>query len=144
MPAMRRLTPALAPGPAADFLPQRLSGEPGRRLVAWAALAAMLVCAIVIATAAATNRPLFVPAAQASYPDWLRGPLDGLGGVLSYRMLIVLMIAMYACHLVVVRLGRSVSLRVAVGAIVALHVVVLLAPPLLSADVFGYLDYGRP
>jgi glycosyl transferase family 87 len=44
---------------------------------------------------------------------------------------------------VAIRLGRNVSLRVAVGAIVALHVVMLLAPPLLSADVFGYLDFGR-
>src|SRR6185436_6290716 len=35
------------------------------------------------------------------------------------------------------------SARLAIAAIVAAHVVFLLAPPLFSADVFAYVDYAR-
>ena len=54
--------------------------------------------------------------------------------------LLVAMLALYAwvCHR-----AASLSARAAVGAIVALHVLFALAPPLVQTDVFGYLMYGR-
>ena len=38
---------------------------------------------------------------------------------------------------------RALPVRLVVGTIVACHLVLLLAPPLLSADALGYLSYGR-
>jgi alpha-1,6-mannosyltransferase len=37
----------------------------------------------------------------------------------------------------------AVPARVAIGSVVALHVLFLLGPPLLSSDVFGYIDTAR-
>src|SRR5262249_26635386 len=37
----------------------------------------------------------------------------------------------------------SIAMRLAVGVVAAAHVLFLLAPPLLSQDVFSYLSYAR-
>ncbi len=81
-------------------------------------------------------------------PDWLLGPFrvlgadwtDGpLGGPLFYC---VLWLALGLWAVTVVRSG-SLAPRTVVGALVAAHVVFLLAPPLLSQDVFSYIAYAR-
>ena len=81
-------------------------------------------------------------------PDWLLGPLrvagadwtDGsLGGPLFYAGL-WLALALWA---VVVTRAERLSARTAIGALVAVHLVFLLAPPLLSQDVFSYIAYAR-
>jgi hypothetical protein len=81
-------------------------------------------------------------------PGWLVGPLrfaggdwtDGaLGGPLYYAGL-WLALALWA--LVVVR-ARSLDPRAAVAVVVGAHVAFLLAPPLLSQDVFSYIAYAR-
>jgi hypothetical protein len=50
---------------------------------------------------------------------------------------------MCACYFVSLWAAESVSKRSAIGAIVAVHVVFLLGPPLLSPDVATYLAYAR-
>ena len=81
-------------------------------------------------------------------PDWLLGPYmfaggdwtDGsLGGPLFYAGL-WLALALWAA---VVAGARGLSARVALGAVAAAHVLFLLAPPLLSQDVFSYIAYAR-
>ena len=81
-------------------------------------------------------------------PDWLLGPLrllgadwmaGPLGGPLYYAGL-WLALALWA---VVVARAGVVGRRGAVAAIVAAHVLFLLAPPLLSQDVFSYIAYAR-
>jgi hypothetical protein len=65
---------------------------------------------------------------------------DGsLAGPLFYAGLWV---ALLLYGVVLVRL-RDLPARVVMSAIVALHVVFLLAPPLLSQDVFSYIAYAR-
>ena len=39
--------------------------------------------------------------------------------------------------------ARTLPARALAGAIVAAHVILLLGPPLISQDVFGYLDFAR-
>jgi alpha-1,6-mannosyltransferase len=56
---------------------------------------------------------------------------------------VVLCIALSAAYLVVVALARSVSVRAGLATIAALHLLMALAPPLLSSDVFNYLGYAR-
>ena len=81
-------------------------------------------------------------------PDWLLGPLrvagadwmDGpLGGPLYYAGL---WLALGLWALVVTRAG-SVARRAALAAVVVAHLLFLLAPPLLSQDVFSYIAYAR-
>ena len=81
-------------------------------------------------------------------PDWLLGPFrlvggdwtDGaLGGPLFYCGL-WLGLALWAA--VVIRAGE-LTRRAVIVSLVAAHAIFLLAPPLLSQDVFSYIAYAR-
>jgi alpha-1,6-mannosyltransferase len=89
-----------------------------------------------------------VLATSGGSPGWLLGPLrfagagaaDGpLAGPLFYAALWVALVL----YVVVLAGARSVGIRVALGAVVAMHLLFLLAPPLLSHDVFSYIAYAR-
>ena len=98
--------------------------------------------AVVIAGAQGGLDPL-VPAAKLRYPDWLHGPLKPFELDLAPSGLAVLLLVLCAAYLVVLACAGHVAPRVAIAAIVGLHVLYMLAPPLLSSDVFGYVDLGR-
>jgi alpha-1,6-mannosyltransferase len=89
-----------------------------------------------------------VNATSGGSPGWLLGPLRFLGvsgadgplaGPLFYAALWVALVL----YVVVLMAARSVGVRLALGAVVAMHVLFLLAPPLLSHDVFSYIAYAR-
>ena len=67
------------------------------------------------------------------------GPTGSLGGPLFYAGL---WLALALWGAVVIR-ARGLSPRTAIAAVVAVHIVFLLAPPLLSQDVFSYIAYAR-
>jgi alpha-1,6-mannosyltransferase len=114
-------------------------------LVGVAALAGLLAASALLAVGAASRRRIwFVPASQhGGFPDWLGGAFRGIDLVLLPPRGALLLVAMGACYLVVLACARAIPARLAIAAIVAAHVVFLLAPPLFSADVFGYVDYAR-
>lgn len=118
-----------------------------RRLLGSAALAGLLAASALLAVAAAARRRIwFVPASeQGGWPDWLAGPFHGFDFVLLPARGALLLVAMLVCYLVVLACARGdgVSVRVGIGAVVVAHVIFALAPPLFSADVFGYVDYAR-
>ena len=76
-------------------------------------------------------------------PSSIRGPLHGLGLSLSGTEFAVLFIVLGVCYLGVLLFADSVRFRVGIGAILALHLVFLIAPPLLSSDIFNYVGYAR-
>jgi Glycosyltransferase family 87 len=115
-----------------------------------------VLCALYVALAAlpaapgsdlvlATEPP---PDGAGRSPEWLLGPLrfagaggaDGpLAGPLFYAGL-WLALLLYA---VVLARARGIPRRLALAAVVGLHLLFLLAPPLLSQDVFSYIAYAR-
>jgi hypothetical protein len=112
------------------------------------ALSALCIIYVVLAALPAADGSNLVLATAGGSPDWLLGPLrvagadwtDGpLGGPLFYCAL-WLALALWA--VVVVRAG-GLSRRTVIGVLVAAHVLFLLAPPLLSQDVFSYIAYAR-
>ena len=89
-----------------------------------------------------------VLATSGGSPGWLLGPLrfagigaaDGpLAGPLFYAALWVALI-LYVAVLAGV---RSLGVQLALWAVVGVHIVFFLAPPLLSHDVFSYIAYAR-
>jgi glycosyl transferase family 87 len=98
--------------------------------------------ALVIAGAEGGLDPL-VPAAKLRYPGWLHGLLAPFELDLAPSGLAVLLLVICAGYLVVLACAGAVAPRTAIAAIAGLHVLYLLAPPLLSSDVFGYIDMGR-
>jgi hypothetical protein len=119
-----------------------------RRRIAVTALAGLAAVYIALAVCAAAPGSRVVLATAGGSPDWLLGPwrafgasgADGtLAGPLFYLGLWIAMLA----YVVVLAYSGGIGPRLAVGSIVALHALFLLAPPLLSQDVFSYLSYAR-
>jgi alpha-1,6-mannosyltransferase len=112
------------------------------------ALAGLCVVYALIAALPAAPGSRVVLATAGGSPDWLLGPLRPLGlsgasgssaGPLLYAGLWVAL-ALYA---VVLLRAADISRRAAIWTVAGLHVLFLLAPPLLSQDVFSYIAYAR-
>lgn len=115
-----------------------------RRLgtVAGAGFLAVLVASGAAVAVSAIARPTFLGGVS-GLPAWATGPLAPLALHPTGPQLYLALGVMSAAYLGVLVLGTRLRARWIVGAIVALDAVFLLAPPLLSADVFNYVDYAR-
>jgi hypothetical protein len=119
---------------------------PGSRALRALGLAGLLAIPVsvfaVVAGAADVPSPL-VPARSGGWPGWLSGPLHELGlqlGWNGFQLWTLVLCAGYAAVLVAVRTlpGRAVA-----ASILAANALLLLGPPLISQDVFGYLAFAR-
>ena len=107
------------------------------------ALAGLLYTALMIVSAAASHPFREVPARLGGYPGWLRGPLSGAGYQLRPSQFATLILVMAAWYLLALASVPALRLGWTIGAVALLHAVFLLGPPLISSDVFGYLDWAR-
>lgn len=73
----------------------------------------------------------------------LAGPFRFIGFHLATGETMAALAAMFACYVLATSYSHLLSARAAIGAIVALTVFVLLAPPMFSTDVFSYEAYAR-
>lgn len=107
------------------------------------ALAAFVAGSLVLVAGAAGGSGRLVPAAHAAFPSWLRGPLAALGFRAGTHLAGLLFALLFASYLAVLATASRITRRALIVSVVALHLIVLLGPPLFSADVFGYADYAR-
>src|SRR3954471_1242404 len=96
-----------------------------------AALAGLVCAGVLICLRAAAAPSGLIPASWHGMPDWMRGPLPGVGEGLAHGAFAVLFVAMCGCYLGVLATAAALDRRTTVAAIVALHATFLLAPPLL-------------
>jgi hypothetical protein len=108
----------------------------------WLGITGLLVTGFVICLSA-TQSDLLLPASVRPVPSWLAGPLGGTGLGLGLGGLIAVFVLMFISYAVAVRAADQLSARAVLMSIAALHAVVLLAPPLLSTDIFSYGAYAR-
>ncbi|MGI8804585.1 MAG: glycosyltransferase 87 family protein [Thermoleophilaceae bacterium] len=101
-----------------------------------------MLAALVLVVSAASGSTFLVPAGHSELPGWLSGPLPNLGLDLPRGAEVALIVVMGIAWAAVVAVGPSLR-RPTVAAIIGLHIVLLLGPPLLSTDVFGYVAFGR-
>jgi hypothetical protein len=106
------------------------------------ALSGLLVSGLLISVAAAGTDNL-LPESVRPVPGWLAGPFGSTGLDLRVAGLIAVLTLMLVSYVVAVRAAEHLSARVVLMTIAALHALVLLAPPLLSTDVFSYQAYAR-
>ena len=114
-----------------------------RRFAGLVALAGILYCAMILVTAAASHPLREVPARLGGYPGWLRGPLSGAGFLLRPSQFAAVVLVMAALYLLALLCAPALRVGWTIGAVVLAHAVFLLGPPLISSDVFGYLDWAR-
>jgi hypothetical protein len=112
------------------------------------------LCIIVLSSAlvvlAAAGRPTFLSATTRAhyFPAWMAGPLRGLlpglaGSAALKTLFSGTVLLAYAAYLLALRRADALRTRTVVAAIVAVHVIFLLSPPLALTDVFNYLNYAR-
>jgi hypothetical protein len=135
------IEPASVAPSAATALPGIKAGR--RTLIANAFLGGMILAGFLMAAGAAAKH--YGPTLHIHHglPTSIRGPLHGIGLSLSGTEFAVIFIVLGLCYLGVLLFADSVSFRVGIGAIVALHLIFLIAPPLLSSDIFNYVGYAR-
>jgi alpha-1,6-mannosyltransferase len=113
------------------------------RVVGSAGLVAIVTSVLLVCAGAAGRPSRYVPGHSGGWPGGLAGPRAHLDvGISSTRFqaLTLLMCAGYAGVLIA---WRALSLRSIAAAIVAANAILLLGPPLISQDVFGYLAFAR-
>jgi hypothetical protein len=99
---------------------------------------------VFLTTAGAAGEPSrYVPARSGGWPPWLAGPLEGLHMSIGSGGFQTLTLVMCASYLLVLALARTLPMWAIVATIVAAHAILLLGPPLISQDVFGYLGFAR-
>ena len=103
---------------------------------------------IVLITA---NRPsLLAPTTHTGfYPHWMSGPLGGLlpgltGNSTTLRFMFTgAIVVMFVAYVWVLRCAPRVPVGWVVAAIVLVHAIFLISPPLALTDMFNYINYGR-
>ncbi len=120
------------------------------RALAIGALAAIVACAAIVVVFAADRPSLFSATTHTGFfPHWMAGPLGGLlpGLTRSPTALKYIftgaIVVMYLAYLIALRYVPLLRARWAIGAVLAAHACLLLAPPLALTDVFNYVNYGR-
>lgn len=103
----------------------------------------MLATVAMLVVEAAGARSGYVPASAGGWPGWLSGPLHGFGGRLGGGGFQALMLAMCASYLLVLAGARRLPASAILATILSVHLLLLLGPPLISRDVFGYLAFAR-
>jgi hypothetical protein len=127
----------------------RLAGGRRERIGA-AALLAIVACSALVVVAAADRPSLLSATSHTGYfPRWMAGPLGGLwpgltrdGTALKYLFTAALAI-MYVAYLFGIVHVPRLRARWAIAAVVAVHALLFLAPPLALTDIFNYVNYGR-
>jgi hypothetical protein len=143
----------LAPARARRIVRVRSRERSGARANPWPGRVALvtIACACALIVVMAADRPSILVATSHSnfLPHWMAGPLGGLvpgltrdSTELKYLFSGALVVA-YLAYILVLAHAPRLDARWVIGAIVAVHVVFLLSPPLALTDIFNYINYGR-
>ncbi|MGA2011159.1 MAG: glycosyltransferase 87 family protein [Solirubrobacteraceae bacterium] len=107
-----------------------------------AAVGGLLASGAIIAFAAAGTGTLLPESIRPVLPS-LAGAFAGTGVDLHSTGVIAVLALMFIAYVAVVRLSAQLSARAVLMTIAALYALVLLAPPLISTDIFSYQAYAR-
>ncbi len=113
-------------------------------LICGGALAGIVACSFALAVQAAGHVSVYVPAVGSRpFPRWIAGPYAGFAASLTNARFFGLMVLMVVCYGAVIAFAGALRARWILAAIVLAHIAFLLGPPLLSTDVFSYMNYAR-
>ena len=106
-------------------------------------LVGVLTSVFLLTADAATGPSQYVPARSGGWPNWLAGPFAGIGVGITPDRFQTLTLIMAVSYLAVLLAAHTLSGRALALTILAANLVLLLGPPLISQDVFGYLGFAR-
>ena len=114
-----------------------------------AAIATLILGTLALVVFDSAGPSVLVPRSYDVFPAWEAGPLHGLFGTLGVSANAVnytvsgLLIVMLVAYGVALAAVRTLSMRALAVCVVALHAIILLAPPFQLTDFFNYLGYAR-
>ena len=117
--------------------------DPMRRVLGLGGLAGLVVFGAAIAVGGAGGRTFVNPASAKGTPGWITGPFEAFGVTITAAQFFLALVAMCVCWAAVLVAGDALGGRWVIGAIGLLHLIFMLAPPLLSKDIFSYIEYAR-
>jgi Glycosyltransferase family 87 len=126
-------------------LPRVIYGRAAGR----AALATLVLGTLALVVFETAGPSVLVPRSDAVFPAWEAGPLHALLGTLSASTRAVnwsvsgLLVVMLLAYGVVLAAVRTLSMRAIAVSVLALHAILLLAPPFQLTDLFNYVGYAR-
>jgi hypothetical protein len=112
-------------------------------------LAGIVAGSLLVAIAAAERHSFLSPPSRVGFPHWMSGPLTGLLPGLTHHMHVlqvefsIVVASMFALYLIAAICARALPTAAVVTAVVAVHAVFLLSPPLPLTDIFNYINYAR-
>ncbi|HWE13355.1 MAG TPA: glycosyltransferase family 87 protein [Solirubrobacteraceae bacterium] len=113
------------------------------------AIGALILGTLAIIADAAAGPSILVPHTAQFFPGWQAGPLHlilhwsiGNPRTVGYGFSAVLL-TMIVAYLAALAAVRSLSMRLIAVTVVALHLILLLSPPMQLSDLFNYLGYAR-
>jgi hypothetical protein len=113
------------------------------------ALGSLAFGALLVVLFATERRSPLVPHSGIAFPSWEAGPLHGLLGVavknnyalnMGFSVVLVGMLLAYGAAVLAV---RTMSIRLIAIWVIAIHLILLMSPPLQLTDLFNYLGYAR-
>jgi hypothetical protein len=114
------------------------------------ALTAIVALSLFVVLIAANRpNPLASTTHANFFPHWMAGPIGGLlpsltrNGTTLRDFFTGALALMYVSYLVLLRCAPRLPVRWVLAAILAVHAIFLLSPPLTLTDVFNYINYGR-
>jgi hypothetical protein len=143
LPSAQIGAPLRAGGPSATRRAPVRGAPAIERALGLLGLAGVVVTVLLTAAGAAGEPSQYVPGRSGGWPPWLAGPLEGLGMSIGSGAFQTLSLVMCASYLLALAFARALPMRAIVAAIIAAHAILLLGPPLISQDVFGYLGFAR-
>ncbi|HTR88837.1 MAG TPA: hypothetical protein VMG62_01850, partial [Solirubrobacteraceae bacterium] len=136
---------------AAGPLARGHARERVRTAAAAGGLVAIVALSLLLVVMAA-DRPSLLSATShtAFFPGWMAGPLGGLWPTLTRNAAALkyiftgVIVAMYVSYLLALAYAPArLRRRWVIAAILAVHAIFLLAPPMALTDIFNYVNYGR-
>jgi hypothetical protein len=113
------------------------------------ALIALIAGAFAVVVFATAGPSVLVPQSDQTFPGWEAGPLQGIFGHITRDPSTLqwgfsgVVAGMMIAYLVVLASVRTLSMRMIVMTVVALHAIMLMSPPQQLTDVFNYIGYAR-
>jgi hypothetical protein len=114
------------------------------------ALMSIAVLSLFLVLVAANRPSILSPTTHTGYfPRWMAGPLGGLlpgftnNGTTLKLLFTGTVLLMYGGYVVAFKRAPLLPARWLIVAIVAIHAIFLLSPPLALTDLFNYINYGR-
>lgn len=93
--------------------------------------------ALIVIDSAAGKSPLLPPSPSMS--KWLMG----LGSTLEYHLFLICLLIFTCAYAGLIACSRRITQRVAIGLVFVLTALVMVAPILISTDVFSYIAYAH-